>query len=703
MTFTHLPFPRGDDKDVFAGISLPDPFRALEDDLDPAVMTWQAAQSELADAYVAGVPGVEQLRARVAYHTVERIGSVPRFAGGRWFWTEHAQGAAQAGVVAADEPAGEGTVVFDPVDHVDDHGRVPLVSWLSPSPDGRLLAVGLCYDGSETNTIRLADVESGRPLPDRPPQLLMDNWMGGAQWLPDSCGFFYVALHGPLEDFTLRVFRHDIGEPARSEPETLPLADGPGEAYVGVFVSRDGRWALASQNLTRPRPVAVLDLTDRGSDWRPFVTDLDAAFAGHVVGDAYVAVTDHDAPRGRLVAIPMAGAANEPANWRVVVPEGDAVLRTVTPVGDLLYVNELVESYARVRIIDQVGTEVGQIPLPGRGALAAPSFPLMTMVPRGHPDEYVFGFSSLTQSWGAYRHRPGDDTVETIKEPEARLDAVVEDHWATSRDGTRVPYHIVRARQLPSSVPMPALVYGYGGFNVPLLPQFPRSAMGAFVEAGGLFVHAHLRGGGEFGLHWWQGGRMANKQNCYDDLYAVAEDLIERGCAAADRLAVAGGSNGGLMAGVAITQRPDLWRAAVPHVPLLDLLGACRERYGRAAVTEELGNPDDPDEVTRLASISPYHLVKDGTAYPAVYLDVGDTDPRCPPWHGRKFAARLQEATAGDRPVFLRVWENVGHGWATAKDAAVRQNTAWLAFVIDQLGMSGCPIGNGNRKDRKRF
>jgi len=352
----------------------------------------------------------------------------------------------------------------------------------------------------------------------------------------------------------------------------------------------------------------------------------------------------------------------------------------------VLYLSEFVDTYGRVRIVDLTGAELGEVPLPGRGALAEAPFPSMTLAPRGHPDEFVFAFSSLTESWGIYRHRPGDSAIETLSEPAVRVTAVIQDHWATSPDGTLIPYHIVQRPDLVGSGAQPALIYAYGGFNAPWVPQFP-GAMAAFIDAGGTFVHAHLRGGAEFGLDWWRGGRMETKQNCYDDLYAVAEDLVANGLTTTAQLGVTGGSNGGLMSGVAITQRPDLWRVVVPRVPFLDVIGACRESYGRMAVSEEFGDPDDPVDVRRLASFSPYHLVTDGTAYPAVYLDVGDTDPRCQPWHGRKFAARLQAATTSGLPVLLRVWRNVGHGWATAKDVEVAQHTQWLAFVMDQLGM----------------
>jgi prolyl oligopeptidase len=268
----------------------------------------------------------------------------------------------------------------------------------------------------------------------------------------------------------------------------------------------------------------------------------------------------------------------------------------------------------------------------------------------------------------------------------------VEDRWAVSVDGTRVPYHLVRRADVSPDRPQPTLIYGYGGYNVALVPRFP-GPMAAFIAAGGVFVHAHLRGGGEFGLEWWQSGRMTGKQNGYDDLYAIAEDMIASGLCTPRTLAVTGGSNGGLLAGVALTQRPELWAVAVPRVPILDLIGACRDSYGRQAVMEEMANIDDPLELQRLTTFSPYHLVRRGVAYPAVFLDAGDTDPRCPPWHARKFAARLQAASAGNAPILLHVWENVGHGWATNKNVAEAEHTEWLAFTLRHLGVDALSAG----------
>jgi prolyl oligopeptidase len=211
--------------------------------------------------------------------------------------------------------------------------------------------------------------------------------------------------------------------------------------------------------------------------------------------------------------------------------------------------------------------------------------------------------------------------------------------------------------------------------------------MAAFVAAGGVFVHAHLRGGGEFGLEWWHGGRFRSKQNCYDDLYAVAEDLIAAKLSAPEMLAVTGESNGGLTAGVALTQRPDLWKVVVPRVPFLDCIGFCRSAYGRMIVTLDFADVENSEEVRRLGTLSPYHLVREGVCYPAVFLVAGDTDLRCPAWHARKFAARLQAATTGNAPILLHVWENAGHGGATDRSTAVTQATEWLAFTLRHLGV----------------
>ncbi len=666
--------------DERGGIEFPDPYRWLEGNTEE-VRLWQRAQGEIAADYVRDWPHFEALRQSVAHFSAARFGSVPRFAGGRWFRMITREGSDAQLPVVTDEPFGDGRVLFNP--STEDPDRRLLVTWIAPSPGGEILALGVCDDGSEANTIRLIDVATGEQLPDPPPQVLMDNWTGGAQWLPDSSGFFFLAV----DRATMRrqVMRHDRGDSPTTTPTSLPVSLD----YTQVTVSPQGRWAVAHQALMEPSPIALLDLEDPNADWRPFVTEVRGTLVGHVIGDRYLAVTSVGAPRGRVVAIPLdTREPNDATSWIEIVPESEGAIRSMTPVGDRLYVNELADTFARIRIFDTDGEPQGEVPLPGRGAIDEMPFPLMNLSPKGHPDEFLFAYSSLTHSWGVYRHRPGDEAVDTLDAPAVRLaDAVVESRWATSTDGTRIPFHVLRMEHTDTSRPRPTLIYAYGGFNAPWLPVFP-NAMASFVAAGGVFVHGHLRGGGEFGLEWWQGGRMENKQNCYEDLYAIAEELVASGVTTSDLLGVTGGSNGGLMAGVAITQRPDLWRVVIPRVPMLDIIGSCREPYGLAATVAEFGDPRDADQVRRMASFSPYQLVEEGATYPAMFIDAGDTDPRCPPWHARKFTARMQAANSSDEPILVRIWENVGHGWATPKEVQVTESTEWLAFTMRQLGMT---------------
>lgn len=677
-------------QDTLAGVSFRDPYRWLEGDTEET-RQWQLAQADLASSHVREWPHLDRLREIVRRFNTPTYISLPRYAAGQWFSIRPLAGTSRALAMIADEPMGQGRVLFNSA--TDDSRPMPFLSWVAPSPDGRTLAVGVCGDGSERNTIRLIDVATGELLNDPPQQTLMDASMGGVQWLPDSSGFFLCALQGAPREFSQQIYLHRRAPVPTTVATEIPWTTA--RDWRMVFVSRDGRYAVAVERLMNPIPVAIATLERDSLQWRSFVTSIQGTLAGHVMGDQYIAVTDIGGARGRLIAIPLnAPDPNDPATWRELLPESAAVLRTVTPVGEALYLTEFVDTYARVRIVDTTGKELGQLPLPGRGAICEEPFPITNLVPKGHPERFIFGFSSFTTSPAIYSHAPGQPLLETLQESDALLEnALVEDRWAISKDGTRVPYHIVRSERSSATEPQGTLIYAYGGFNVPSVPRFP-GPMAAFVVAGGVFVHAHLRGGAEFGRAWWEGGRMHNKQNCYEDLYAVAEDLIAARRCVPQSLALTGRSNGGLMAAVAATQRPDLWKVVVPRVPLTDLIGACREPYGRMAVTMEYANIEDPDEVRRLATFSPYQLVREGISYPAIFIDAGNTDPRCPPWHARKFAARLQATTLGTAaPVLLHVWPNAGHGRATDQVIEVDEYSEWLAFTLRHLDIHGVPDG----------
>jgi len=644
--------------ETLAGVPFPDPYRWLEENSEE-VKQWQHRQADLATSHVREWRGFERLHDLIGELYTGQP-TLPRYAGGMWFRTQYAEGASQAHVVMANDAMGSGRILFDPAS--ENRDSPPFLSWISPSPDGRILAVGICVDGSESNTIRLVDVDTGTLLPNPPTQIIMDSWTGGAQWLADSSGFFFNAITGQASELRQNVYLHRRLPEISTRLIEIPWI-GKKNEYRMVVVSRDGAYAVAVERLVDPIPIAFSCIESGSLLWKPFITLNDGAVKGHAIGGKYIAVTDVGARRGRLVSISFDTAdPNNSDAWDEIVPESESVLRTVTQVGEVLYLTELVDTYARVRIVDLNGRILGEVPLPGNGALREYPTALTNMAPKGHPDKFIFGFSSLVASPGIYCHSPGESETETLQKPRVVLEkTVVEDLWATSSDGTRIPYHLVRRADVESDRPKPTLVYGYGGFNIPLVPQYP-GAMAAFIAAGGVFAHVHLRGGGEFGDDWWKAGRWENKQNSYNDLYAIAEQLIGVNRCTPELLAVTGGSNGGQMAAVAITQRPELWAVAVPRAPRLDLIGACRNTYGRqSTLTDRVISVDDPDEVRRLATFSPYHLVRDGIKYPAVYLDAGDTDPRCPAWEARKFAARLQRATKSQSPVLLHVWENVGH------------------------------------------
>lgn len=683
--------------ELLAGVRFSDPYRWLEGASDD-VRRWQDEQEKRVEQYLAPWPHTNALRESVARHSTPRFAELPEWAAGLWFRKVSSEDSEGVRVVASSEPLGPGRVLFDTIEN--NETRPPHVSWIAPSPNGSTLALGVCFDGSEQNTIRLIDVVSGHELPDPPTQVLMDHWTCGVAWLPDSSGFYFSAIEGEATAFDQKIFFHRRYDVARTTEVEIPEPEAPD--YRVVTVAPNGRYAILLEGIPRPRPTAIAALDEPGTVeeargespaetpiWRPFVRGFDGSVAGHPVGDEYIAmVTDRWSPRGRVVGISLdcSESASDPTEWRSVVPPSEAVIQSVQPVGNCLFVTEMVGTYARIRIVSLDGELLGEVPLPDRGAVGVPPFAMLGAVRRTHPTDLFLSFTSLTQSWVRYRYVIATGELEALDQPAATIEnAVVEDRWATASDGAQVPYHLVHRADVSLSTVQPVLISGYGGFNTPWVPQYP-GPIAAFVEAGGVFVHTHLRGGSDLGFDWWQQGRMQQKQNSFNDVYAVAEDLITSGVSTPELMSLTGGSNGGLLAGAAITQRPDLWRAVVPRVPLLDLLGACRDAYGRMVISQEYADPEDPDEVRRLAGFSPYQLVRKSVRYPAVYVVAGATDPRCPPWHARKFVARML-SVGGERPVLLRIWDDSGHGAANNREIAIASDTEWLAFVMRELGM----------------
>lgn len=686
-----------DAQDIVAGHSFPDPYHWLEDDTDEA-LAWQEAQNSLADQFVRSWPHLAALRDSVDHFTADGTGSPnwmidppPRFAGGRWFRLDRVPDTGypdRAVVVVAGAASGPGRVLYDPN---TDNGRQ--VSWLAPSPDGRIAAFAVCEYGSDLGEIWLVDVATGARLPDRIPHRTMGPLVT-PQWLPDSSGFFYTAGDTASETFAFRPYLHLVGKEPATEPEPVEMQYGP-----TTQVAADGKHAVMTA--VWPLPQYVCDLPQR--EWRPFVQGLDASVAGVIDGNRYVAVTNHGAPRGRIVAIPFdSQTPSEPDTWCELVPETARVLGHIRLVGDRLVATGSVDTEARAWVFDRDGQELEEVPLPGKGALPFDVLPNAGLAPDGHPDEFVFLFSTPTSSPGLYRYRLSSGRLEVLREPAVTLPgADVSLRWARSADGTAVPYHLLLPDGADSTQPLPTLITAYGGGRVAWPAQFP-GPVAAFVAAGGAVAISHQRGGSDLGSDWADDGRVKNKQNSYDDLYAIATHLVATEVTTPARLAVTGWSNGGIMAGVALTQRPDLWAAVVAQCPILDLIGTHRYPYGRFAVNAEFGDLDDPDDIPRLAGTSPYQLIKDDLNYPAVYVHTGAADFACPPGPTRKFIAQLQAVTGSTAPALLRAWDRVGHGMASSRSESVTHATNWIAFLMQRLHMAPHNTATTSTPDAER-
>lgn len=679
---------REDVRKTVGGIMFDDPYDWLQRESDEA-LAWQKRQVEDAVTTARSVPFYQRLVDRIRHshsgsNAAMLTGAGPRLVGGRWFRIDRNDAGTAEVVRVADSRDGLGHVVVDTAELSAQRadGLVVSLAYLEPSPDGRLVAFGTVTGGDMTGVLHVADVDSGHLLDVEVPVLFFN--MPRPEWLPDGSGFFLA----------------ERGADARHQVRFVPVDDAAPDIPVAVFdfadvpstlpallvqVSPSGRHVVA---VTAPHEHVAAVGGEVGGDWGRFSPD---GFAGELHGDwldddTYVAIVT-DTPRGRVVAIPYA-TSTDPNTWRELVPASDLVLRALQVVDGRLVVSSLDDVALDVRVYHGDGTLVGKAALPpfsGSFGLVGPGRV------KARSDAFVFAVSTLTSSDVTYELDVATARLDEVTPPDERLEHVdVQRRFATSRDGTRIPYFTVASDELDLTSPQPTLVDAYGGFNAPWIPSFTPQ-LPPFVESGGVYVRACLRGGSEYGQDWYHAGRRHSKQHVFDDLRAVAEDLVARGQALPETLAFEGASNGGLLAGVAVTQQADLWRVVVPVVPLFDMLEPLADVPGADAIrsyyTEDYGDPDVPADAAVMQAYSPYHNVVEATPYPAVFCVFGEKDLSCPPFHGRKFTAALQHATTSGHPVCLRVWDDVGHGSADP-DIAAQLAAEWLAFVMRELGMT---------------
>jgi prolyl oligopeptidase len=668
----------GEVADVHHGESVRDPYRWLEDTDSTETAAWVVAQNQATADYLGSWPNRGGIRDRLAELWESTRWGTPHEYGGRWFFTRHDPGADQPVLRVAATPDGESQVLLDP-NELSADGTVALTSW-EVSADGTRLCFATSAAGSDWMTWRVVDVDTGAILDD---VVKWSKWSGAA-WLPDASGFFYGALDAPTpgKEFLdtndgLRVQLHFLGtSPAVDE---VVYADPDPKWEPDVSSLDHDRWLVITvrRGTNLENVVLIADLHDRSAGLRPLLPTPDAR--ARVVGNddtTFFVLTNDDAPRQRLVAIDLATPGRE--HWREVIPQGDDQLQDVTKAGDRLIAHVLHDASSALQIWTTEGERVGRVTLP--------PYVTVTEVVAGDRSAAHIGLTSFTDPASVWQCDVRSGEAHQLRASAVPVDAGsirVTRASAPSADGTAIPMFLVHRADVTPTGDVPAMLYGYGGFNIAITPTFNAGRL-VWVERGGVLAVANLRGGSEFGHEWYDAGRLAHKQNVFDDFAGCARWLASSGWSRPDRIAINGGSNGGLLVGAVLTQNPQLIGAAVPEVGVLDLL-----RYHRFTIgwgwTSDYGDPDDPEQYPWVRAYSPLHAIVPGTAYPPTLVMTGDHDDRVVPGHSFKFAATLQAAQAGPAPVLIRIETAAGHGAGMPVSKQIEARADMLAFVESAL------------------
>jgi prolyl oligopeptidase len=654
-------------------VPVADPYRWLEDGDDPDVRAWAEAQNRRTRAALDALPSRPVLRAKVERLLRAPIAGAPRLRGDRVFALERGGARDQAVLTVRpfDDPEAPSRTLIDPAGEAAD--AAVAIDWYSPSPDGRMVAYGTSEGGDERSTLRVLEVDTGAHRPDVIPNCRA----ASVAWLPDASAFAYTRYADPDDEYTRWVFWHVLGTDPPGDELLWGEADLPDRtAWTDVRSSPDGRWLLLHVSLGWSR--TDVHLIERATGRRTTVIEgVEAVTGFEVAGDALYGTTTLDAPRGRVVTAPV----DDPTRWETLVPESDAVIEGAAVAGGSLLVAESEVAVGRVRRygLDGSGGEV--LALPGPGSVAGLSGD-------DQADRAVLGFESFARPASLWRWEDGDLAPLRAEPGPVDPDAyAVEQVRYASTDGTEVPMFLLRTSQTTPSPDTPVVLTGYGGFAIAETPAWSPVGV-AVADAGGLFAVAGIRGGTEFGEEWHRAGMKERKPQVFDDFAAAADHLVAQGFTSRERLALRGGSNGGLLVGAVLTRRPEVARAVHCAVPLLDMVRFPQFLIARLWVPE-YGDPDEPQDFAVLHGYSPYHRVVDGVCYPAVLITTADSDSRVDPAHARKFAARLQAATAcGDEhPVLLRVESRAGHGAGKPVPKQADEAADVLAFLFAQLGV----------------
>ncbi len=670
-------------EDTVQGHKIVDRYRYLENVNDPD--TKQFVEQELAytRSMLDPLPGRDKINQRLSQLlTIGSIG-VPQIGGNYYFYTRREGNQNQPVLFVRETLAGADRLLVD-VNKMSTDGTVAL-DWWFPSEDGKYLAYGTSANGSEDSTMHLLETATGKVLPDT----IERTRFTSVAWKKDNSAFYYTRhpnkgeVPAGEEVYHVKVFYHEVG----SDPAKDPLIFGEGrdaQDIPGVGISEDGRWLLITvfEGWTK----SEMYLQDLASKNPPVEMTTGKNFlysADFLKGKLYI-TTNEDASRYRVFAADATNPKRE--NWKEIIPQGDAVLQGAGVTGGKLFAQYEHNAASELKVFDLDGKKLTDIPMPTIGSIFATGG-------KWDRDEVFFGFQSFTVPPSIYRY----DLTQGKAALWAKVDAPsidpsafqVEQVWYNSKDGTRVPMFVVSKKGIEKNGKNPTLLTGYGGFNISETPSFSRS-MYLWMEHGGIYAVANLRGGAEFGEDWHRAGMLEKKQNVFDDFIAAGEYLVAQKYTDRDHLAISGGSNGGLLMGAMITQRPDLFRAVVCAVPLLDML-----RYQNFQIAKlwipEYGSADDPKQFDWLYAYSPYHHVKAGQEYPSILFMTADTDTRVDPMHAKKMTALMQaEAKNGgskERPILLRIETKAGHGQGKPITKQIEENTDMYSFLFWQLGV----------------
>ncbi|HEX3727936.1 MAG TPA: prolyl oligopeptidase family serine peptidase [Pirellulales bacterium] len=677
------PAPQANVIEDYHGTQVADPYRPLEDPDSAETRAWVEAENKITFGFLEQIPARRQLKERLTkLWDFERITELPYREGGRYFYARNSGLQNQSVVYTLSSLSATPRMLLDP-NTLSVDGTVALAG-MAVSDDGHKLAYGVAEAGSDWITWRVRDVESGRDLDD----VVRWSKFSLASWTKDGRGFFYARFPEPkpgedlrASNFFQKLYYHTLGTP-QDRDKLIYERPEEKELKFDVAVTDDGKYlVIEASRGTDDRNQVLYQQLDKPD--RPIVELITKFDAGYSLidndGPILFFKTNKDAPRGRVIAIDT--RRPDAANWSDVIPQAKETLRAATLVGDRFFANYLQDAHTQVKVFDIRGKLQSEVKLPGLGTAFGFSG-------KRTEKETFYSYASFTSPPTVYRYDVASGNSTVYHAPKLDFDPAqytTEQIFFASRDGTRVPMFISYKKGLKKDGHAPTYLYGYGGFNIAITPAFSVSNL-VWMELGGVFAVPNLRGGGEYGEDWHKAGTKLQKQNVFDDFIAAAEWLVEHRYTSKTKLAIGGGSNGGLLVGACLTQRPELYGAALPAVGVLDMLRFHKFTIGHAWI-DDYGSSDDPSEFKALFKYSPLHAIASGTCYPPTLITTADHDDRVVPAHSFKFAAALQAAQSCDKPILIRIETKAGHGAGKPTTKIIEEAADKWAFLVKVLGV----------------